>query len=202
MKKILFGTRNKTRLEYLQGILKDLPVKVLSLNDLNIETTIEEDGNSPVENSRKKALGYHAISQIPTFSIDAGLYIDSFPEDRQPGVFVKRINKDKRDATDEEMLEYYITELKKHGGKSKGRWEVALTIVISDNKMFSTTFERETIFTSERSEAWTVNEPLNSIQLDLRTGKYVAELTVEEKKESQKELVNHIHRFMGKYLYC
>ncbi|MTI67984.1 MAG: hypothetical protein FH753_15485 [Firmicutes bacterium] len=196
MKKILFGTRNKTRLEYLQGILQGLPINLVSLRELNIESSIEEDGNSPIENSKKKALGYYDLAQIPTFSIDAGLYIDEFPEYKQPGAFVKRINKNRKEATDEEMLEYYIAELKKYGGRSKGRWKNALTFVLSNNKIYTTIFERETIFTSEKCKAWATSEPLNSIQLDLATGKYIAELTVEEKKESQKDLVNHIYEFM------
>lgn len=196
MKKILFGTRNRTRLEYLQGILQGLPIDLVSLRDLNIEVSIEEDGNSPIENSSKKALGYYKASQIPTFSIDAGLYIDAFPEHKQPGIFVKRIYKDKKEATDEEMLEYYIEELKKHGGRSSGIWKIALTFVISDDEIYTTTFERKTMFTTDKCQAWTANEPLNSIQLDLATGKYVAELTVDEKKKSQSELVEHIYKFM------
>ncbi|MTI71366.1 MAG: hypothetical protein FH751_14055 [Firmicutes bacterium] len=200
MKKILFGTRNKTRLEYLQEILQELPIDLVSLRELNIGSSIEEDGNSPVENAKKKALGYYNLARIPTFSIDAGLYIDAFPDYKQPGAFVKRIKKNRKESTDEEMLEYYIAELKKYGGRSKGRWRNALTFVLSNNEIYTTIFERETMFTSEKCKAWTTSEPLNSIQLDLATGKYIAELTVEEKKESQKDLVNHIYEFMKKHI--
>ena len=200
MNKILFGTRNKTRLEYLQGILQGLPIELVSLGDLDIMTSIEEDGNSPLENSRKKAVGYYNLSKTPTFSIDASLYIDVFPDVNQPGAFVKRIHEDKRDATDEEMLEYYISELQKHGGSSIGRWKNALTFVVSPDEIYTTVFERETMFTSQKCETSSINEPLNSIQIDIQTGKYVAELTVEEKIESQKEMVNHIYQFMKDHI--
>lgn len=200
MKQVLFGTRNETRKEYVKEILKDLDIEVLSLNDLEINKKVNEDGNSEKENSLLKAKEYYSESQIPTFSIDAGLYIDSFPKDRQPGAFARRIFGDLREATDDEMLEYYITELKKYGGQSKGKWRIALSLVLSSDQIYTTTFERETQFTVELCEKRTKGEPLNSMQLDSKTGRYEAELTPYERKQSQQELSKHIIEFMNMHL--
>lgn len=196
MKKILFGTGNQTRLEYLRGMLTDLPIHLVSLKDEKISFRVEEAGSSPLENSVLKAMEYCEISKMPTFSIDSGLYIDTFPIDKQPGVFVRRIKGIAEDVTDQEILEYYIDELKKYGGESNACWKIALTFVADKDRVWSTVFERETILTSKRCEEMSIGEPLNAIQIDISTGKYLSELSVEEKINSQIEMVNHIQEFM------
>lgn len=201
MKKVLFGTRNKTRLAYLQEILKDLPIEIISLNDLEIDHTVEEIGRMPINNSIKKALEYFRQANMPTFSIDSGLFIEKFPKDKQPGVFVRRIKADQRDATDEEMLDYYITELENCGGSSPAVWMNALTIVISEEKIFSTVYERETFLTSQICDSYTPDEPLNSLQFDAASMKYVAEMSLSEKKESQKGMAKHIEAFVREHLH-
>jgi XTP/dITP diphosphohydrolase len=200
MKKVLFGTRNKARLAYLQEILKDLPIEIISLNDLEIDHTVEEIGRMPINNSIKKALEYFRQANMPTFSIDSGLFIEKFPKDKQPGVFVRRIKADQRDATDEEMLDYYITELEKCGGSSPAVWMNALTMVISEEKIFSTVYERETFLTSQICDSYTPDEPLNSLQFDAVSMKYVAEMSLSEKKESQKGMAKHIEAFVREHL--
>lgn len=200
MIKVLIGTRNETRSEYVKEILKELPIEIVNLSDMNIDTEVEEDGNSPVENSIKKALTYYKESRIPTLSIDTGLYIDEFPKEKQPGVFVKRIKDNKQDATDIEMLAYYINELKKYGGESKGCWKIALTLVISEDTKYTTTFNRNTKFTYKRCKEFNKGEPLNSIQIDDVTNKYLSQLSSKEKKQSQVQLANHIYEFIKKNL--
>lgn len=200
MRKVLFGTRNETRKEYVREILKDINVHIVSLNDLGIDIQIEENGSSPLENSKIKAVEYYKKSGIPTFSIDAGLYIDKFPEEKQPGVFVRRIYGNTKKVTDEQMLNYYIEELKKCGGESKGIWRIGLTLVLSFNEIYSTTFDRETLFTTKVCNITSKGEPLNSIQINPKSGRYEAELTPSERKESQKELSDHINKFMSKHL--
>lgn len=198
MKKVLFGTRNTTRLEYLREILRDLTIDVVSLKDLGIESKAKEDGKNPLENSIKKARQYYEEAGIPTFSIDAGLYIDKFGEDKQPGVYVRRIYEDREEVSDEEMLNYYIKELEKCGGESKGCWKIGLTLVLNENEVYSTVFERETYFTSKKCKEISCSEPLNSIQIDRETNKYLAQKTAEEKKYAQYKLSNHIFEFMKK----
>lgn len=200
MRKVLFGTRNETRKEYVREILKDINVHIVSLNDLGIDIQIEENGISPLENSKIKAVEYYKKSGIPTFSIDAGLYIDKFPEEKQPGVFVRRIYGNTKKVTDEQMLNYYIEELKKCGGESKGIWRIGLTLVLSFNEIYSTTFDRETLFTTKVCNIASKGEPLNSIQINPKSGRYEAELTPSERKESQKDLSDHINKFMTKHL--
>ncbi|MBN2826756.1 MAG: hypothetical protein JXQ26_02140 [Tissierellales bacterium] len=196
MRKLLIGTGNKARLAYVQGILEDLNLELVDLNDVNIDFRVEENGETPEENSLEKALGYHRISGLPTLSIDTGLYLDRFPKDRQPGLYVKRLGDDDAEASDEEMLDYYRAEIEACGGSSDGYWEIGMALVYSEHEVYSTIYRRNTTFTSVKSEAYTEHEPLNSIQLDLRTGKYVSELTVKEKIESQRDLADYIKAFV------
>lgn len=196
MDKLLIGTGNRTRLEYVKGILENLNVEIVGLNDLKITTRVEEDGETPLENSIIKAKGYFELSQVPTLSIDAGLYIEKFRENKQPGLHVKRIGENKTEVSEEAMLDYYVSELSKYGEESNGYWEIAVSLVLSSTDVFSTVFKRETKFVTTKSETYTENEPLNTIQIDLSTGKYVSDLTVEEKIKSQEDLVDHIYEFV------
>ena len=52
-----------------------------------------------------------------------------FPEEKQPGVLVRRIYGIDRDATDEEVLDYYARELDKVGGESSGIWRGSIVVV-------------------------------------------------------------------------
>lgn len=201
MGKLLIGTGNKTRLEYVNGILKDLSLEIVGLNELEIHTRVEENGSTPLENSLMKANGYYEISKLPTLSIDAGLYIDKFPESKQPGLHVKRIGVDKEEVSDDVMLDYYISELNKYGGESDGHWEIAISLVLSPTDIFTTIYKRKTKFTTAKSESYSENEPLNTIQIDTKTGKYVSDLSVDEKMDAQADLVNHIYEFVKNHYY-
>ncbi|TVY07757.1 non-canonical purine NTP pyrophosphatase [Paenibacillus cremeus] len=200
MRKLLFGTRNQTRFAFIKEIVSDLPIELVSLAEQGIELHVLEEGNDPLQNALGKAFAYHQASGMPTMSIDAGLYIEKFPDDKQPGVYVKRIYPDRRDAGEEEMLAHYIEELNRCGGESKGYWNQGLALVLSESEILFTTYKRETLFTSKRSLEMSPGEPLNSIQIDPRTGNYVSQLTLEEKKASQEQMVKHIHQFLAQHL--
>lgn len=197
---LLLGTKNETRKDFIKEVLKDLPVEVKSLGDLDISIKIKEDGSNPVENSRLKAIGYHNYCHMPTLSIDTGLYIDKFPQDKQPGTMVRRIYGDDHCPSDEEMLHYYVEELNKCGGISKGVWTIGITLALSQDEVYSTTFDRKTLFTSKVCKTVTKGEPLNSIQLVPNTDRYQADLTLSKRKETQKELSHHINKFITTYL--
>ncbi len=49
-------------------------IEVLGLRDLGGPIPqVEEDGQTPLENARQKALAYYQAFQIPVFSCDSGL---------------------------------------------------------------------------------------------------------------------------------
>jgi len=182
-KQVLLGTTNRTKMNIVQAALESLPIEVLSLGDLNIHGDAIEDGQSTEENAEKKARAYFAESRIPTLAIDGGLRIEGFPEERQPGVFVRRINGVDGDATDEEVLDYYVRELDEVGGESIGIWKGSIVLVISDEKVFSESLFFETVLTSRRKGSVTPGSPLDSLMIDPASGKYYSEMAYQERPD-------------------
>ena len=55
MKKIVLASNNSKKIKEIKEILKGLNYEVFSLNDMNINIDVEEDGKTFEENSQKKA---------------------------------------------------------------------------------------------------------------------------------------------------
>ena len=195
-KRILFATTNPTKAARVRELLKHLPLKVLSLEDFNSFSQVIEDGNTPEDNARKKVEHHYNELGIPTIAVDSGLYINRFPDDKQPGLFVRRIAGTGNDVTDDEMLQYYKQELNKIGGISKGIWITAIVLKTSTGNILSKTFESETMFTSQASEVQTPGEPLNSMQINPTNGKFYSEMTPEECTKAQGARAYGIVEFM------
>lgn len=82
--KLLYGTGNLAKLSAMRNRLEQLDIELIGLNDLRAEGKIIpeviEDGNTPLENARLKAMAYYEVFQIPVFSCDSGLYFDNVPD--------------------------------------------------------------------------------------------------------------------------
>lgn len=201
-KTILFGTTNQAKVDIMRELFKPLPVSLVSLKDLDIIADVEEDGSSPEANALKKAKSYFALSKIPTFAIDSGLYIDAFPENKQPGIFVRRIyGANTADVSDEEMREYYVQELHKVGGTSVAKWNTAVALVCSPKKFFTHIFERKTILTAQASNLRVQGFPLDSLQIDPTTGKYRSEMTIVEKAKILGQDSLGIFEFLKEHIF-
>jgi len=195
-KRILFATTNPTKLARVSELLRHLPLEILSLEDVNCYSQVTEDGKTPEDNARKKVEYHYSEIGIPTIAVDSGLYIDLFPKDKQPGLFVRRIFGTGNDVTDDEMLSYYQQELDKVGGTSKGVWITAVALKTSPDNIISKTFESETMLTSQASDVQTPGEPLNSLQINPITGEYYSEMAPEEQTKAQGERAYGIVEFM------
>ena len=55
MKKIVLASNNSKKIKEIKEILKGFNYEVFSLNDMNINIDVEEDGKTFEENSQKKA---------------------------------------------------------------------------------------------------------------------------------------------------
>jgi 8-oxo-dGTP diphosphatase len=183
-KHILLGTTNQAKIRVVQAALKSLPIEILTLDDLNIHIDVREDGQSTEENAEKKARAYFAESRIPTLAIDGGLHIEKLPEQKQPGIFIKRIPGTKQDATGAEVLDYYKRELEKVGEESIGVWKGSVVLMISNEKSFSDTLFFETVLTSKRKGDVRIGAPLDALTIDPVTGKYYSEMTWKERPDA------------------
>lgn len=194
--KILFGSMNRAKYDRILNILKPLQLDIRNLEDVNITQIAEEDGKSPEENAIKKADFYCKLAQLPTFAIDYGLHLDKFSSQKQPGVFVRRISKSTRSITDDEILAYYCQELANIGGESTGRWICAIALANIQGRIISSVFSSFALFTSRVSSILIPGEPLAALQYDPLIGKYMSEMTLEERMQVQESMDKRIFEFI------
>ena len=178
MKKLLYATGNKYKIESMKKRLKGLDIEIISPKDLNISVNIIEDGKTVIENAIIKAKAYYDIAKIPTIAGDTALYVKKFK--KQPGLYVHRVNG--KDLTPEETQEYYINSLKEVGGESEANYNTGLAI-IKDDKIYTTEIKEDMfILTSKVSDNPCKYDTLSRIQYEPNLKKYICELTDEDIK--------------------
>ncbi|GAB4467780.1 MAG: RdgB/HAM1 family non-canonical purine NTP pyrophosphatase [Anaerolineae bacterium] len=86
--KILVATHNPGKRREYAALLADMDAEFLTLDDVGIDTDIEETGASLEENARLKAVGYARLSGLLTLADDSGLEVDAL--NGRPGVHSAR----------------------------------------------------------------------------------------------------------------
>ncbi len=104
---LVLASRNKKKVEELRRILKDLPVKILSVNDFPHLEEVVEDGETFEENALKKARYVCKKTGLPALSDDSGLEVEALGG--KPGVKSARYAGE--EATDEENIRKLLKEL-------------------------------------------------------------------------------------------
>jgi XTP/dITP diphosphohydrolase len=88
MRSLLLATTNRHKLEEYRAIFSDLPFKLLSLHDVELDLDVEESGTTFAENAEIKALTYARTSGMLSLADDSGLEIDALGG--SPGVYSAR----------------------------------------------------------------------------------------------------------------
>lgn len=180
--KLLYGTGNPAKLNAMKKRLSGVGITLVGLKDLGCEIPeVVEDCKTPLENARKKAVAYFEAFRIPVFSCDSGLYIDGVPENEQPGVYVRRVNG--KVLSDEQMIVHYSSLAKKYGNPT-ARYRNAICFVADEKHIYeamepsmgSSAF----VLTSKPYPVMKKGFPLDSLSVDIKTGKYYYELTGNE----------------------
>jgi 8-oxo-dGTP diphosphatase len=180
--KLLYGTGNPAKLSAMKSRLEQLDIELIGLNDLeaegNIIPEVVECGNTPLENAKLKALAYYEAFHIPVFSCDSGLYFDNVSDEIQPGVHVRNIKG--KCLSDDEMLKYY-SGLVKDYGKLVARYRNAICFVMDEKHVYEAmepNMESEKFILTDKPHSTIRKEgfPLDSISIDIRTGKYYYDL--------------------------
>jgi inosine/xanthosine triphosphate pyrophosphatase family protein len=190
MKQIIFGTKNQAKLKQISGALAPLKIIVSGLPDVNLPD-IAEDGTSAQANAKKKALSYAKTLGQPVLSMDNALYFDNLPDNQQPGLNVRRINNGTERPSDEAMLEYYqklVNQLSRNG-QTAGHWEFALCYARPDGETKETTIISPRIFTSQASQQRIDGYPLESIQIDPESGRYISEMSADEQDQFWQKMI-------------
>jgi len=184
--KLLFGTGNPAKLSVMKSRLETIGIKLIGLNDLKAQgkniPEVPENGNTPLENARLKALAYYHAFQMPVFSCDSGLYFDNAPDEIQPGVHVRNVNG--KCLSDEEMIEYYAGLVKQYGNLT-ARYRNAICFVWNEDHIYDSMDESlasKPFLLTDKPHSTIRKEgfPLDSISLDKKTKKYYYDLTEAE----------------------
>ena len=182
--KILYGTTNKAKIQVMKNAVESLDIELLGLDDIDSELpTIVENGETPLENAEIKAKAYYEAFHVPVFSCDSGLYFDELQEHEQPGLHVRRVNG--KELTDDEMIQYYGTLAEHHGGKITGRYRNAIYFILDENHHYSSmdisiATEPFILVPQPHSKQRVEGFPLDSLSIDIATGKYYYDLDVKE----------------------
>lgn len=180
MKKILFATGNPTKAKrFSEGLLKKR-IEVITLADIDVNIDVEESGNTAIENALIKARAYYEATGITTFAMDDTLYLENVPEEKQPGMYVRRVN-GKR-LSDDEMIEYYSGLAKDfgNGGKLIARWVYGMAVICEGKEATYTWNKNDFYLVDKPCEIRQDGYPLNTISKNIKLDKYFTDITAED----------------------
>lgn len=183
--KLLYGTGNQAKLSAMRSRLEKAGIELIGLEDIRAQgkliPAVPENGSTPLENARLKALAYYKAFQMPVFSCDSGLYFDNVPDEVQPGIHVRNVNG--KYLSDEEMIEYY-TGLARQYGNLAARYRNAICLVLDEDHIYeamdeSMESERFILTDTPHSAVRKKGFPLDSMSIDIKTNQYFYDLPQE-----------------------
>lgn len=186
MKRILFATGNQSKARRFSTKLLEKGIEVLSLKDLEIKLDVEEDGKDAIENALIKARACYKKKHMPIIGMDDSLYLENVPEDKQPGLYVRRING--KTLSDDEMLEYYTDLVKRYGidGRINCKWIYGLAVINEKGEESTYTWSKDNFYIVDTvSDKINPGYPLNSISKYKGIDKYFTDMT-----DADKALIN------------
>ena len=187
MKQILFATGNPSKAKRFSKGLYEKGIEVITPNDIDKEVKIEENGKNAIENALIKARAYSKTVNIPVFAMDDNLYLENVPEEKQPGMYVRRVN-GKR-LSDDEMIEHYLKLVKEYGinGKLTCKWVYGMA-VINNGKESTYAWSKEDFYMVDKpSNKINPGYPLNTISINKKLNKYFTDITDEDKEKIQED---------------
>ena len=99
--KLLVATGNQGKMREYRHLLKDLPLELVSLDELGITEEVEETGETFIENAWLKASGYARLSGMLTLSDDSGLEVNALGG--EPGINSARYGGDACTSDDDRV---------------------------------------------------------------------------------------------------
>ncbi len=177
--KILFATTNQAKILKYKKVLEENGIKLITIKDLDFKLDIEENGKNAIENAYIKAKAYWNATHITTIGMDNNLFIEELPDDKQPGIYVRRVNG--KELNDDEMIAHYIDLVKEYGGKLTAKWIYGMVICNDDGSKEFSWSKDHFYFIDKPCEKRNPGYPLDSISIIPEFDKYLVELSPEEK---------------------
>lgn len=195
MKKVLFATENESKVKRFKNGLLEKNIEIISLNNIDTKVEVIENGKNAIENALIKARAYAKVYDLPVFAMDDNLYIDGIPDEKQPGMYVRRVN-GKR-LNDDEMIEYYSNLAHTYGknGRLTCRWVYGIAVINKDKESTYTWSKEDFYIVDKPTNKINLGYPLNTISINKRLNKYFTDITEEDKKEIQ-ENENDVIEFL------
>ena len=183
--KVLFATTNPAKVKKYADELNKRNIELITLNELDLNLKVEENGKNCLENAYIKAKAYYDETGIISIGMDNTLFIEELPEEKQPGTHVRRVNG--KELSDEEMIEYYTQLVRENGGKLTAKWKYGMVVYNGKVKNEYTWSKSDFYFVDTPSDKRNPGYPLDSIAIIPEFNKYLVELTDEEKKSNKRE---------------
>lgn len=145
---LLVATKNPGKFAEISEVLGSLPIKLLSLKDLNLKDEVEERGVTHEENAILKAQYFFEKTGLSTLGEDSGIHVDAFPGEL--GVQTRRWGGLEK-ATDEEWIKYFLEQMGRISDEKRGAKFVCFAALIlgRENKFTVASFENPAIFSGE-----------------------------------------------------
>lgn len=196
--KLLYGTSNPSKLWSMKKMLDGLDIEIIGLKEIDLNIALaDENGNSPLENAKMKALEYYKATKMPVFSCDSGLYIEGLDSKKQPGVHVRRVNG--KILNDEEMIEYYSNIALELGGEAIAKYKNAICLVINEERIFEYDGDDISgvpfIITSKPHEKRDIGFPLNSLSVEIKTKRYYMDIEFKDTFKNKDEMKESFRSF-------
>lgn len=175
MKEIILATYNKNKKRELSNIFgKDIKLK--TLDEVNFNKKIIENGNSFIENSIIKCESVYKEISKPVIADDSGISVDAL--NGAPGIYSARYGG--QSLSDVERYQYLLKKLKKSDNLNAS-FVCALVLYINKNKIFIVQEEVNGIISFEpKGNNGFGYDPIFFIP---EFNKTMAELTAKEKDE-------------------
>jgi len=133
--RLLIATHNRGKLIEYQALFADVPLELVTLDDVGIRGEIEETGATFAENARLKALAYARASGLLTLADDSGLEVDALGG--EPGVRSKRYAGDNK--SDAERNAFLLAKLRDVPAEQRtARFRCAIAIATPDGRLWET----------------------------------------------------------------
>lgn len=133
--RLLIATHNRGKLREYQALFANLPLELVTLDEVGIRDDVPETGATLAENARLKALAYARASGLLTLADDSGLEVDALSG--EPGVRSKRYAG--ANTSDAERNAFLLARLRDvPAGQRTARFRCAIAIATPDGQLWET----------------------------------------------------------------
>ena len=177
MKKLLVATQNPGKILEYKELLKNLPIEVITLQDLGITEEAPEDAPTFEENAKLKATFYSKFVDFPTIAEDSGLEIDHL--NGEPGVKSRRWPGHR--ATDDELVKMIEEKMQGVPKEQRGaQFRVVMALKIPGKEIVAAEGAMRGFITDRPTETIITGFPFRSMFYVPELNKVLGEMTMNE----------------------